>query len=45
MEVLSITKKEAMARLRHSLEVKKAAEQRMAEEWAKMGLKGKIVSL
>lgn len=36
---------EALERWRHSLEVKHMAEKRMAEEWARRGITGTIVSL
>jgi len=45
MEVKKITYEEALARWKHSLEVKRAAEKRMAEEWARRGITGTIVSL
>ena len=45
MEIKKVTYEEALARLKHSLEVKRAAEKRMAEEWARRGLTGTIVSL
>lgn len=45
MEVKKITYEEALARWKHSLEIKRAAEKRMAEEWRAMGLTGTIVSL
>jgi len=45
MAVKQVTLEEAMARFRHSLEVKRVAEQRIAEEWARRGLTGTIVSL
>ena len=45
MEVKKPTYEEALARFKHSLEIKHAAEKRMAEEFKKMGLKGTIVSL
>jgi len=45
MAVKQVTFEEAMARFRRSLEVKRAAEQRIAEEWARRGLTGTIVSL
>ena len=45
MEVKKPTYEEALARFKHSLEIKHAAEKRMAEEFKQMGLKGTIVSL
>ena len=45
MEKKKVTYEEALARFKHSLEVKRAAEKRMAEEWKAMGLTGTIVSL
>ena len=45
MEIKKVTYEEALARFKRSLEIKRNAEQRMAEEWKKMGLKGTIVSL
>ena len=45
MDVKKVTYEEALARFRHSLEVKRAAEKRIAEEWARRGLKGTIVAL
>ena len=45
MEVKKVTYEEALARFKHSLEVKRAAEKRIAEEWARRGLTGTIVSL
>jgi len=45
MEAKKVTYEEALARFKHSLNVKRAAEKRMAEDWKAMGLKGKIVSL
>jgi hypothetical protein len=43
--VTKVTYKEALARFKRSLEVKRNAERRMAEEWKAMGLTGTIVSL
>jgi hypothetical protein len=40
-----ITYEEALARWKRSLEIKRAAEKRMAEEWKAMGLQGTIVTL
>ena len=45
METKKITYEEALARWKRSLEIKRAAEKRMAEEWARRGLTGTIVSL
>ncbi len=45
MDIKKVTYEEALARFKHSLEVKRAAEKRMAEEWARRGLTGTIVSL
>lgn len=45
MEIGKVTYEEALARFKHSLEVKRAAEKRIAEEWARRGLTGTIVSL
>ena len=45
MEVKKITYEEALARWKRSLEIKRAAEKRMAEEWARRGITGTIVSL
>ena len=45
MEVKKPTYEEALARFKRSLDVKRNAERRMAEEWKKMGLTGTIVSL
>lgn len=45
MEVKKVTYEEALARFKRSLEIKRNAEKRMAEEWKAMGLKGTIVSL
>ena len=45
MEVKKPTNEEALARWKHSLEIRRAAEKRMAEEWKAMGLTGTIVSL
>ena len=35
MTVKKVTYEEALARFKHSLEVKRAAERRIAEEWAR----------
>ena len=45
MELKKITYEEALARWKHSIEIKRAAEKRMAEEWARRGITGTIVSL
>ena len=45
MDVKKVTYDEALARFKRSLEIKRAAEKRIAEEWARRGLKGTIVSL
>jgi len=45
MELKKVTYEEALARFKRSLEIKRAAEKRMAEEWRAMGLTGTIVSL
>ena len=45
MTVFGITKEDAIARFRRSLEIKRAAEQRIAEQWAREGITGTIVSL
>ena len=45
MEIKKVTYEEALARFKRSLEIKRNAEKRMAEEWKAMGLKGTIVSL
>ena len=45
MEIKKPTYEEALARWERSLEIKRAAEKRMAEEFKQMGLKGTIVSL
>ncbi|MBO5631444.1 MAG: hypothetical protein J5965_20445 [Aeriscardovia sp.] len=45
MDVKKVTYEEALARFKHSLEVKRAAGKRIAEEWARRGLTGTIVSL
>lgn len=44
-EVMKVTYEEALARVKRSLEIKRAAEKRMAEEWARRGITGTIVSL
>lgn len=45
MEKKKITYEEALARFKHSLEIKHAAEERMEREFREMGLTGTIVSL
>ena len=45
MAVKKITYEEALERFHHSMEVKRAAKQRMAEAWALEGFKGTPVSL
>ena len=45
MEIKKVTYEDALARFKRSLENKRNAERRMAEEWKKMGLTGTIVSL
>jgi hypothetical protein len=45
MEVKKVTYEEALARFKHSLEVKRAAKKRAEEYWKSMGLTGKVVSL
>ena len=45
MEVKKKTYEEALARFKRSLEIKRNAERRMAEEFKQMGLSGTIVSL
>ena len=45
MEAKKITYEEALARFRRSLEIKRNAEKRMAEEWKRRGITGTIVSL
>ena len=45
MDIKKVTYEEALARFKRSLEIKRNAEKRMAEEWKAMGLKGTIVSL
>lgn len=44
-EIKKVTYEEALARFKRSLEIKRNAEKRMAEEWKAMGLTGTIVSL
>lgn len=38
--MVKITKEEAIARFRKSFEIKKKAEQRIEEEWKRMGITG-----
>ena len=45
MEIKKVTYEEALARFKRSLEIKRNAEKRMAEEWKAMGLTGTIVTL
>ena len=45
MVIKKVSYEEALARFKHSLEVKRAAEKRIAEEWARRGLTGTIVAL
>ncbi len=45
MEVKEVTYEEALARFKRSLEIKRAAQRRMEEEWNRRGVKGRIVSL
>ncbi len=45
MEAKKVTYEEALARFKHSLEIKRNAEKCMAEEWARRGITGTIVSL
>lgn len=45
MGVKKVTYEEALARFKRSLEIKRNAEKRMAEEWKAMGLTGTIISL
>jgi hypothetical protein len=45
MEDKKITYEDALARWKHSLEIKRAAEKRFEERCKRMGLKGTIVSL
>lgn len=40
-----VTYEEALARFKHSLEIKRNAEKRMAEEWARRGITGTIIAL
>ena len=45
MEKKKITYEDALARFKRSLEIKRAAEKRMEEEFKQMGLTGTIVTL
>ena len=45
MEIKKVTYAEALARFKRSLEIKRAAEKRIEEEWNRRGIKGTIVSL
>ena len=45
MKLKKISYEDALARFRHSLEVKRAAEKRLTEEFKNMGLKGTVVTL
>lgn len=45
MGTKKITYEEALARFKRSLEIKRNAEKRMAEEWERRGITGTIVSL
>lgn len=45
MEVKEVTYEEALARFKRSLEIKRAAQRRMEEEWNRRDVKGTIVSL
>ena len=45
MVIKKVSYEEALARFKHSLEVKRAAEKRIADEWARRGLTGTIVAL
>ena len=45
METKKVTYEEALARFKHSLEVKRTAEKRIADEWARRGITGKMVAL
>ncbi|MBR1557110.1 MAG: hypothetical protein IJ647_05060 [Prevotella sp.] len=45
MEIKKVTYEEALARFKRSLEIKRAAQKRMKEEWDRRGIKGTIVSL
>ena len=45
MEIKKISYEEALARIKRSLEIRRNAKRRMADEWEKMGLKGTAESL
>ena len=45
MEQNTVLYEKALVRWKRSLEIKRVAEKRMAEEWARRGITGKIVSL
>ena len=45
MGIKKVTYEEALARIKRSLEIRRNAERRMADEWEKMGLKGTAESL
>ena len=45
MAIKKVTYEEALARFKRSLEIKRNAEKRIAEEWSRRGLTGTIVSL
>ncbi len=45
MKAKKITYEEALARFKHSLEVKREAQKRMEEEWNRRGIRGTIISL
>ena len=45
MAIKKVTYEEAVKRFKRSLEIKRTAEKRIAEEWARRGLTGTIVSL
>ncbi len=45
MEVKKVTYEEALARFKHSLEIKRAAERRIEEMFRREGLVGELVSL
>lgn len=45
MDIKHVTYEQALARFKRSLEIKRNAERRMAEEWKAMGLQGTAVTL
>lgn len=45
MGIKKVTYEEALARIKRSLEIRRNAKRRMADEWEKMGLKGTVESL